>query len=355
MSWLKKEDAPKIPEPASSLSQPNVLRRGDRDPSPNPPSYRTSNANTYNRSRDGDPYAAYLKSGGYNNPPPGNYQAGQDRYGRNGGVSDPYSRAGAGNVDADRNEIFAGTTQNNPLARIASRPGLERVAVVASAIQAYTRQLKNDLLQSTRNDPRLAREAEETARLTLNKLGDQSEKIASTERHLDQSKANTTRAEDRTSEIKQLNRSNFISVLTSDKEGNRRRQETKNAARRAEEQEERERTMRDLRDAPICVVRPVTYGMDDDDRGEGSGRMITAQQMKQRHRHRFEHTTDEEDEEDLFEDEIGGNPNQIGDVDKRFYALAKAKVDSENQRLAWVNKRLRELHARDAGLPRAHS
>lgn len=197
MSWFKRKDAPQIPEPTPSLSQPNVLRRGDRDPSPNPPSYRTSNANTYNRSRDGDPYAADLKSGGYNNQPTGTYQTGQDRYARSAGVGDPYSRAGAGNLDADRNELFSGYNPERSAGqnRFANRPGesgsgrfggwqdrtpanQEEQDEDVERIKADTRQLKNDSLQSSRNALRLAREAEETARLTLNKLGDQSGKQA---------------------------------------------------------------------------------------------------------------------------------------------------------------------------------
>ncbi|KAG8984954.1 Protein transport protein S9 plasma membrane t-SNARE, partial [Tulasnella sp. 427] len=165
MSWFKKKDAPKIPEPTpSAYAQPNVLRRGDRAPSPNPPpSYRTSNSTTYNRSRDGDPYATDLKDGGYNDQPAATYQAGQDRYARNAGVGDPYARAGAGNVDADRNELFAGY---NPDAssgrnRFDARPGeggsgrfggwqdrtpqnQEEEDEDVERIKADTRQLKND-------------------------------------------------------------------------------------------------------------------------------------------------------------------------------------------------------------------
>lgn len=368
MSWFKRKDAPQIPEPTPSLSQPNVLRRGDRDPSPNPPSYRTSNANTYNRSRDGDPYAADPKSGGYNNPPTGSYQTGQDRYARSAGVGDPYSRAGAGNLDSDRNELFGGYNPERSAGqnRFAARPGeggsgrfggwqdrtpenQEEQDEDVERIKADTRQLKNDSLQSTRNALRLAREAEETARLTLNKLGDQSEKIASTERHLDQSKSNTARAEDRTSDIKQLNRSIFIPVITWDKEGKRKKQEMRDAERRAAEQGERELAMTDVRDSQNRIGRAATYGLDNDGWGGGSGRMRSAQQMEERKRFRFTENKEEEDEDDRVEDELDDNLDQLGGVAGRLHALAMAQgqeLDSQNSRLDRLNNNAEKLDVR---------
>ncbi|KAG9044691.1 Protein transport protein S9 plasma membrane t-SNARE [Tulasnella sp. UAMH 9824] len=368
MSWFRRKDAPQIPEPTPSLSQPNVLRRGDRDTSPNPPSYRTSNANTYNRSRDGDPYAADLKSGGYNNQPTSTYQTGQDRYARSAGVGDPYSRAGAGNLDADRNELFSGYNPERSAGqnRFANRPGesgsgrfggwqdrtpqnQEEQDEDVEQIKADTRKLKDDSLQSTRNALRLAREAEETARLTLNKLGDQSEKIASTERHLDQSKANTARAEDRTSEIKQLNRSIFVPVITWDKEGKRKKQEMRDAERRTAEQEEREGALRDVRESQNRIGRAAGYGLEDDGWRGGSGRMRSAQQKEERNRYRFAESQEEEDEDDRIEDELDDNLNQLGDVSKRLHALAMAQgdeLDSQNRRLDRLNNNAEKLDVR---------
>lgn len=81
-------------------------------------------------------------------------------------------------------------------------------------IKQEMRGVKQESLASTRNALRIAREAEDTARGTLSKLGDQSERIANTERHLDIAKANNQRAEDKAAELKQLNRSIFRPVIT---------------------------------------------------------------------------------------------------------------------------------------------
>ncbi|KAG8984841.1 hypothetical protein FRB90_005091, partial [Tulasnella sp. 427] len=217
-------------------------------------------------------------------------------------------------------------------------------------IKADTRQLKNDSVQSTRNALRLAREAEETARLTLNKLGDQSEKIGSTERYLDQSKANTARAEDRTGEIKQLNRSIFIPVVTWDKEGKRRKQEMRDAERRAAEQEERDLAMKDVRESQNRIGRAASYGLENNDGwGGGSGRMRTAQQMEERKRYRFADTKEEEDEDDHLEDELDDNLNQLGDVTKRLHALATAQgdeLDGQNKRLERLGNNVVKLDDR---------
>lgn len=69
--------------------------------------------------------------------------------------------------------------------------------------------VKQESLASTRNAIRVGREAEETARATLDKLGDQSDRFASTENHLDMSKALNSRAADETKELEALNRSIF--------------------------------------------------------------------------------------------------------------------------------------------------
>lgn len=118
---------------------------------------------------------------------------GPDRYARGNGIGDPYSRAGAGNADADRNELFAGYRGNRdgsgPNRFLDDRPGAgarsgswqdrepgtqEEMDEDVETIKKDMRQLKNESVNSTRNALRLAREAEETARNTLTKLGDQS-------------------------------------------------------------------------------------------------------------------------------------------------------------------------------------
>ena len=104
----------------------------------------------------------------------------RDPYGRNNKV-DIYSR-GQGDLDADRNELFSGF---NPEKAASNRfahdgptlrepaPGEENEEDV-EAIKHQTRFIKQDSVKSTRNALRMAREAEETARGTINRLGSQS-------------------------------------------------------------------------------------------------------------------------------------------------------------------------------------
>lgn len=104
----------------------------------------------------------------------------RDRYHRNNAV-DIYSR-GQGNLDSDRSELFSGY---NPEKAASNRfahegptlrepePGEENEEDV-EAIKQQTKFVKQDSVNSTRNALRMAREAEETARGTINRLGSQS-------------------------------------------------------------------------------------------------------------------------------------------------------------------------------------
>lgn len=104
----------------------------------------------------------------------------RDRYQRNQPV-DSYSR-GQGNLNNDRSELFAG---HNPEKISRSRfahdgpnlpeptPGEENEEDV-EGIKQQTRFIKQEGVNSTRNALRMAREAEETARNTVNRLGTQS-------------------------------------------------------------------------------------------------------------------------------------------------------------------------------------
>ncbi len=103
-----------------------------------------------------------------------------DRYQRNNPV-DVYSR-GQGNLDNDRNELFAGRNPDQPsTGRFAydgptlpeRAPGEENEEDV-EGIKQQTRFVKQESVNSTRNALRMAREAEETARNTVNRLGSQS-------------------------------------------------------------------------------------------------------------------------------------------------------------------------------------
>ncbi|KAH8997926.1 protein transporter SEC9 [Lactarius akahatsu] len=282
----------------------------------------------------------------------------RDRYHRNNPV-DAYSR-GQGDVDSDRNALFSGYNPEKVTGRFAHdgptlrepAPGEENEEDV-EAIKQQTRFVKQDSVNSTRNALRMAREAEETARGTINRLGGQSEKLASTERHLDVAKGHSQRADDRTDELKQLNRSIFRPVITFNKDAKRAAQEAKVLQRYEEEREEHEKAMGDIRATQNRLGQASTYGSRDGSREEEiragpTGRRTGAQQSlqkEQRKRYQFEVTASD----DELEDELDDNLDEISDVAKRLKALGSAmgqELDHQNNRIERIEEKTVNLDNR---------
>ncbi|KAF8591857.1 protein transporter SEC9 [Ramaria rubella] len=343
MSWFKKKDASTIP-PVNDQARPSPISRG-------------SSSNTYVSSRDGDPYARptpdrFNSQGsdreGLPSGPPG-----RDKYNRNNPVGDAYTR-GRANLEQDRAELFAGydPEKHKPTGRFTDGPsrgegtgagGQDDEDDEVEGIKKQSRFTKQESVNSTRNALRIAREAEETARNTLGRLGDQSEKLANTERHLDISRGHVNRVEDRQDELKQLNRSIFRPAITFNKESKRAAQEAKLLRRHEEEREEHEKSMADIRETQNRIGKAQTYGRigdDEDDEesigGYGSGRfkppVDQARRKEERKRYQFEATASD----DELEDELDDNLGEIGDVAKRLKALGTAmgqELDNQNNRL----------------------
>ncbi|KAF8339612.1 uncharacterized protein EI90DRAFT_2990203, partial [Cantharellus anzutake] len=167
-------------------------------------------------------------------------------------------------------------------------------------IKQQTRFVKQESVNSTRNALRIAREAEETAGNTLAKLGDQSEKLANTERHVDMSKVHALRAEDRTDELKKLNRSIFRPAITFNKDQKRAQQEAKIKSRYDEQQHEREKAMSDVRATQNRIGHAYASNVDgDEDEGIGGRRHPSSEARKQqRKRYQFEATASDDELED---------------------------------------------------------
>jgi len=324
MSFFRRKEQNLIPEPESRGPAPS------RSPAP---SYKTTGS-TYVPSRDGDLYgndSSYDKQP--SNPP-------------RGGASDP-----------NRSELFSGY---NPERAGANRftasdrgpelrepaPGEENEEDV-EGIKQQIRTTKQESVNSTRNALRLAREAEETARGTLLKLGDQSEKLANTERHLDISKNHALRAEDNTDELKKLNRSIFRPAVTFNKDAKRAAKEAKIQARYDEDREERERTLTDVRESQNNLGRAGTYGRD----GEGIGgrRQLTATEQAMRKEGRSRYQFDATGSDDELEDELDDNLDEIGDAAKRLKALGMSmgqELDTQNQRIDRIGEKATGLDNR---------
>ncbi|KAJ4486189.1 protein transporter SEC9 [Lentinula aciculospora] len=282
--------------------------------------------------------------------------ANRDNYSRNRGVGDVYTR-GRANVDQDRNELFSGySTQKSsgpgrffdgPQEELRDpQPGEENDEDI-EGIKKQTRFIKQESVNSSRNALRLAREAEETARNTLSRLGDQS---ANTERHLDVAKGHSRRADDKTDELKQLNRSIFRPVMVFNKDGKRAAQEAQIQSRYHEEREERERTMMRVRETQDRIGRAQGYGRGSGDEellGTGAGgRYRSADQLaarkEQRKRFQFEATASD----DELEDELDDNLDEIGDMTKRLKALGMTM----NQELESQNKHIDNIEQKAVGL-----
>ncbi|KAF9068991.1 protein transporter SEC9 [Rhodocollybia butyracea] len=377
---LFRKDKHLIPpvEPAAPSSRsPSTLSKSSL------PSYR-SNASTYVPSRDGDPYStSKYNPGSSNNVPdqssyPNDGADYTDRYRRNNGVGDVYSR-GTAQPDQDRNELFSGyNPQKGGSGRFFDGPGIGRDPAAGEendedveGIKQQTRFVKQESVNSTRNALMLARQAEETARGTLSKLGDQSESLANTERHLDMAKSHGQRAEDKTDELKQLNRSIFRPVITFNKDAKRRAQEAKIQDRYEEERTERERAMMDVRETQNRLGRAATYGRGNDDDtltsppggldgegigGAGSGRFRKSEQQRvgnreANSRYRFEATASD----DELEDELDENLDEISDVTKKLKALGSAmseELDSQNRRIDNITSKTDGVDMKLANLTR---
>lgn len=147
------------------------------------------------------------------------------------------------------------------------------------------------------------------------------------------------KAEDRTDELKQLNRSIFRPVITFNKDAKRAAQERKIQERYDDERSEREKAMMDIRETQNRLGRAATYGRggDDDEEGigGGSGRLTAVQQAarkEQRKRYQFEATASD----DEMEDELDNNLDEISEMTKRLRTLGSAmgeELDKQNNRI----------------------
>ncbi|OAX42354.1 hypothetical protein K503DRAFT_797186 [Rhizopogon vinicolor AM-OR11-026] len=345
MSFFKRKDKNAIPPVQSDLAPPPSARGSSRSTS-SLPSYKSS-ASTYVASRDGpDPYNTMSTR-----------TLSQTSYDNYDTSSAPTGKTVDPQADRTRNELFAGYKPqektgsgryfDGPALGKEPSPGEENDEDV-EGIKQQTRFLKQDSVNSTRNALRLAREAEETAGNTIARLGDQSEKLANTERHLDVSKGHTLRAEDQIGELKQLNRSIFRPVITWNKDAKRAAHEDKIQKRYDDERLDREKAMQDIRDTQNRLGRATTYGLQDEEglTTGGSGRLRTAEQLTARkdQRKRYQFETGASDDE--LEDELDDNLDEISNATKRLKALGMAmgqELDQQNTRLDKIGEKTESL------------
>jgi protein transport protein SEC9 len=221
------------------------------------------------------------------------------------------------------------------------------------AIKQEIRFTKQESLSSTRNAIRIASEAEEQGRTTLERLGGQSEKLSGIEKNLDVSAAHARIAEDKARELKKLNRSIFAVHVSNpfDRNARAEEEERKITERHEQEREERERNRKYAYDSTQRVNSALNK--------PGSGRKLSGKDagrslpISTRSAFSFE-----EDEEDVqMEKDIDSNLNTLGDITSRLKGLALAtqtEIQAQNKKLdqiankvfileLWINDRVMSL------------
>lgn len=193
---------------------------------------------------------------------------------------------------------------------------------------------KQESLASTRNALRAAREAEEVARGTLTKLGDQTERLANVDRSLDMAKAYNDRAGDEAKEIAALNRSIFRPSFVWNKEKKRNAEEERIMKRHIAEQERREENRQMRAESARNIQENLREAEKPRSRWGGSAKAAqygeaAAQQSKLANRARYQFEADEED--DAIEDELDRNLDEIGDMSRRLNLLARSAGDEVRQ------------------------
>ncbi|KAF7330759.1 Protein transporter SEC9 [Mycena venus] len=208
-------------------------------------------------------------------------------------VRDKYSRS-----RGDRNELFSGY---NPTKSGSSR-FFEGDSIDdeedPEAIKQRIRYKKQESVKSTQTSIQLARQAVETGNNTLKKLREQSERLGNTEFILDRTKASVARAEDKTEELRKLNRSIFIPAVTFNNDAKHAARDAKVQRRHEDKRAEREKTM-------LGANMGRSEGWDG--REETGSRRIRS--TTQRSRFQFEATGSDDEMEDALEsnlDEIQG-------------------------------------------------
>lgn len=165
------------------------------------------------------------------------------------------------------------------------------------------------------------------------------------------SKTHSQRADDKTDELKQLNRSIFRPVIHFNKDAKRAAQEAKIQQRYDEERDEREKSMKDIRETQNRLGQASAYGQREEgiEAGPNGRRTMTASQLalqkEQRQRYQFEATASD----DELEDELDGNLDEISDVAKRLKALGTAmgqELDNQNNRIERIEEKTVSLDNR---------
>ncbi|KAK4935058.1 Protein transport protein S9 plasma membrane t-SNARE [Elasticomyces elasticus] len=186
--------------------------------------------------------------------------------------------------------------------------------------------MKQQDVASTRNALRIAAQAEEMGRNTLARLGAQGERMHNTDRNLDIGTNHINLAEDKTKELKTLNRSMFAVHVNNPFTAKDRR------ARRDEQIMDRHHAERESREATREAAFHSGQRMNQNFKGldEVSKGAKTKSSLAERAKYQFE----ADSEDDAMEDEIDRNLDDLTGAAKRLNMLARAtgeEVEQQNQ------------------------
>lgn len=210
------------------------------------------------------------------------------------------------------------------------------------ATKQEIRFMKQQDVSSTRNALQMAAQAEESGRNTLARLGAQGERMHNTERNLDIGNNHINIAEDKSRELKKLNR-NMFAVHVNNPFTAKDRQAQKDEKimdRHRLEREQREST----REATFKSTQRMNQnfkGIEDTYQPAGPGRKKP--NLAERAKYQFE--ADEED--DQMEDEIDRNLDDLAGAAGRLNMLAKAtgqEIEEQNRLIGRIADKVRLLN-----------
>ncbi|KAI2058596.1 Protein transport protein S9 plasma membrane t-SNARE [Ophidiomyces ophidiicola] len=198
------------------------------------------------------------------------------------------------------------------------------------AMKQEIRFMKQQDVSSTRNALRVAAEAEETGRSTLARLGAQGERIHNTEKNLDLAANQNRLADEKSRELKRLNKSMFTMHVANPFTSEERRKARDNAIidRHQEERLQREET----RQAAFRTEQRLGQTFKD---MEKKGKSSTTQgkaNLAERSKYQFE----QDSEDDEMENEIDSNLDALQGAAVRLNGLARAtgrELEEQNNRL----------------------
>ncbi|KAI9837185.1 MAG: Protein transport protein S9 plasma membrane t-SNARE, partial [Thelocarpon superellum] len=200
------------------------------------------------------------------------------------------------------------------------------------ATKQQIRFMKQEDVGSTRNALRIAAQAEETGRATLERLGAQGERIYNTEKNLDLAANQNRIAEDRAKELKTLNKSMFAVHVSNPFTKAQRKQQ------RQDEIMDRHREEREAREANRAGAYESRARVEGAFKGMQSGDAASNKKASLAERAKYQFEADSEDDE--MENEIDSNLDALSGAAARLNVIARAtgkEVDEQNEHISRIH------------------